>query len=99
MHGIAKDSKMSILIVFVVLFVLYFLPTITTAWYSTNNNTSVFLINFFLGWTIIGWLVALAIVLKTLTGPQILKTCLFYVIFIILSACFFAFEVANMSGV
>jgi len=39
--------------------VLYFLPTIIAALKSKRDTLSIFLLNFFLGWTFIGWFVAL----------------------------------------
>lgn len=38
---------------------LYFLPTIIVATRGAHNGCGVFLTNFFLGWTLIGWIVAL----------------------------------------
>jgi len=40
-------------------FVLYFLPTIIAAVKSKRDTLAIFLLNFFLGWTFIGWIVAL----------------------------------------
>ena len=39
--------------------VLYFLPTIIAAIRGLKNATSIFLANAFLGWTVVGWVVAL----------------------------------------
>jgi len=36
---------------------LYFLPTIVGR--NKKNLTAIFVLNFFLGWTLIGWVVAL----------------------------------------
>ena len=44
---------------------LYFLPTIIAVARKVNNQASVVLINFFLGWTLIGWVIALAMALRT----------------------------------
>jgi hypothetical protein len=38
---------------------LYFLPAIIAAARQTHNTTSILLLNIFLGWTGIGWIVAL----------------------------------------
>jgi len=38
---------------------LYFLPAIIAAARRTHNSTGVLLLNLFLGWTVIGWVVAL----------------------------------------
>lgn len=40
-------------------FALYFLPAIIAAVRHTHNSTGILLLNLFLGWTMIGWLVAL----------------------------------------
>jgi len=40
-------------------FLLYFLPTIIAFARSKRDTTSILLLNFFLGWTMIGWVVAL----------------------------------------
>ena len=40
-------------------FALYFLPAIVAAARRTHNATGILLLNVFLGWTVIGWFVAL----------------------------------------
>jgi hypothetical protein len=40
-------------------FALYFLPAIIAAARQTHNSTTILLLNLFLGWTGIGWLVTL----------------------------------------
>ena len=40
-------------------FVLYFLPTIVAALREKHDKVSIFLLNFLLGWCLIGWIVAL----------------------------------------
>jgi len=39
---------------------LYFAPTILAAIRKKKNGASIFIVNFFFGWTLIGWVVALA---------------------------------------
>lgn len=46
--------------VFLFLFVLYFVPTIVANQRKKANFNSIFVINFFLGWTLVGWVIALA---------------------------------------
>jgi Superinfection immunity protein len=41
-------------------FVLYFVPSLVARSRSTPNLGSVVVVNLFLGWTVIGWVVALA---------------------------------------
>ena len=45
-------------------FVLYFLPTILAFARNRHDTTSILLLNFFLGWTAIGWVIALVWALK-----------------------------------
>lgn len=40
---------------------IYFLPSLIAAARHTHNATGVFLLNLFLGWTGIGWIIALII--------------------------------------
>lgn len=46
-------------VLFVFWVVLYFLPTIVALMRKPNNKTAVVVINIFLGWTLIGWVVAM----------------------------------------
>lgn len=55
------------IIIFILLafaFIIYFLPTIIAYNRESPNLILVFLINLFLGWSIIGWFLALFISLK-----------------------------------
>ncbi|HET9410176.1 MAG TPA: superinfection immunity protein [Candidatus Sulfotelmatobacter sp.] len=40
-------------------FLMYFLPSIVAFARSKRDTTAIVLLNFFLGWTLIGWVVAL----------------------------------------
>lgn len=44
----------------IIIIVLYFVPTITAYENKKKNKQSILVINTFLGWTFIGWIVALA---------------------------------------
>jgi hypothetical protein len=44
---------------FVLSLAFYFLPTIIALIRKQRNTLAIFLLNFFLGWTFIGWVVAL----------------------------------------
>jgi Superinfection immunity protein len=46
-------------------FVMYFLPSIIALARSKRNIVGILLLNLFLGWTMIGWVVALVWALKT----------------------------------
>ena len=43
---------------------MYFLPTIIAAARSKYDVAAIFVLNFFLGWTFIGWIIALVWALK-----------------------------------
>jgi hypothetical protein len=45
-------------------FVLYFLPTLIAFARNKRDTTSILLLNFFLGWTAIGWVIALVWAVK-----------------------------------
>jgi Superinfection immunity protein len=49
----------------------YFLPAIIAAVRHTHNSTGILLLNLFLGWTMVGWFVALlmAIFSRPFYGP------------------------------
>lgn len=44
---------------------LYFLPAIIAAARQTHNATAILLLNLFLGWTIIGWVIALVMAITS----------------------------------
>jgi T4 superinfection immunity protein len=46
-------------------FVMYFLPSILALARSKRDLVGIVLLNFFLGWTMIGWVVALVWAVKT----------------------------------
>ncbi len=46
-------------------FVMYFLPSIIALARSKRDIAGIILLNFFLGWTMIGWVVALIWAVKT----------------------------------
>ncbi|WP_457302447.1 superinfection immunity protein [Phyllobacterium sp. P5_D12] len=43
----------------ILLFVAYFFPAIVAAARRQNNATAIFVLNLFLGWTLLGWVIAL----------------------------------------
>jgi hypothetical protein len=49
---------------------LYFVPTIVAAIRKVPNVGSVIVINIFLGWSVIGWVVALAMAARSAPVPQ-----------------------------
>ncbi|MGP0075216.1 MAG: superinfection immunity protein [Bryobacteraceae bacterium] len=50
---------------------LYFLPTIIGATRQKTNLVGIFLVNFFLGWSVIGWIIALVWAVSTERVDQI----------------------------
>lgn len=50
---------------FLLSFAFYFLPTIIAIARRRDNTLAIFLLNFFLGWTFIGWVAALVWSVKT----------------------------------
>ncbi len=48
-----------------ILIALYFLPTIVAASRKVVNLGSIVVINLFLGWTLVGWVVSLAMAVRT----------------------------------
>lgn len=48
------------LFVLAVMFCLYFLPSFVARKKQKKNTGSIFVLNLFLGWTLVGWVIALA---------------------------------------
>jgi len=55
--------EVSIIIVFVIL-PLHFLPTIIAFSKNTENKNTIFLLNLFLGWTFVFWVITLVMALS-----------------------------------
>ena len=47
------------LLLIVLFFALYFLPTLIAFLRQHKNKPAIFLLNLFLGWTVLGWVVSL----------------------------------------
>jgi hypothetical protein len=56
------------LVISMLLFVLYFLPAFIAKSRKHRNLTGVTLLNLFLGWTFLGWIVAL--IWSCINGPE-----------------------------
>jgi hypothetical protein len=54
-----------------VLFALYWLPTLVAVARQSPAALGVAALNFFLGWTVIGWILALVLALASSGGPHI----------------------------
>jgi len=55
-----------------VLFVMYWLPTLVAIVRRTPSALGVAVINFFLGWTVIGWIVALVLALAAYPAERVI---------------------------
>jgi hypothetical protein len=53
-------------------FLMYFLPSIVAFARSKRDTAAIVLLNFFLGWTLIGWVVALVWAVKT-DAPMVVR--------------------------
>ena len=62
-------AGLTILMIVLVLAGLYFLPLIVAATRKVPNVGSVGVINLFLGWTLVGWVVALAMAARSAPTP------------------------------
>jgi len=51
-----------------VLFAIYVLPSVVAACRQVPNVGSIIVINLLLGWTLIGWVVAMAMAARTIPG-------------------------------
>ena len=54
------------------LFLLYWLPTIIAVVRHAPSALGVAVVNFFLGWTVIGWFLALVWALAAHSSPQVI---------------------------
>jgi hypothetical protein len=64
------DAFLGVIMLFGALF-LYFLPTMLAYRRYNRNAGAIFALNFFLGWTLLGWVAALVWALtKDLTPPK-----------------------------
>lgn len=59
-----------VIITMVAIVVAYFLPTIIAAREHSPKAAPVAVVNFFLGWTFIGWVVALAMAVSGPVKPE-----------------------------
>ena len=50
-------------------FVMYFVPSIIALAKSKPNLLTIFLINFFFGWSVIGWIIALVMAVRNEVPP------------------------------
>ena len=62
-----EDAYTSILVLLFLLG-LYFLPTVVAFAREVSSPWSIAVVNAFLGWTVVGWVVALAMAVRTKPG-------------------------------
>lgn len=63
-------SVVIFLVVSIVGFIAYWVPTVVALVRKVPNKGSVIVINAFLGWTLIGWVVALAMAARSKPTPM-----------------------------
>ncbi|MDT5075767.1 MAG: hypothetical protein QOJ80_404 [Mycobacterium sp.] len=57
------------IVLMIISFIAYWIPTIVALIRNVPNKGSVIVINLFLGWTIVGWVVALAMAARSHPAP------------------------------
>ena len=70
MLGSGQGDLLEMLTFLAVLFFLYWLPTVVAVLRRTPSALGVAAINFFLGWTVIGWIVALVLALAAYPAQE-----------------------------
>mgnify|MGYP003651519634 CR=1 FL=1 len=55
-----EPSNISVILTIIAFLGIYFLPTIVARKRCPSKSTAVFILNLFLGWTLLGWVIALA---------------------------------------
>jgi hypothetical protein len=63
--GSGGVAAVFLVIVWIISFIAYWIPTAVAFFRGVPNKASVLVINLFLGWTIIGWVVALAMAVRS----------------------------------
>ena len=61
---------MLFLLLLVIAFIVYFIPAFVAAFRGARSTPSICVINFFLGWTLVGWVVALAMAVQSEYDPE-----------------------------
>jgi RsiW-degrading membrane proteinase PrsW (M82 family) len=56
-------------VLIVVAIIAYWVPSITAGIRHVPNTGSVVIINFFLGWTLVGWVVAMSMAVRSIPQP------------------------------
>jgi hypothetical protein len=60
MRAILEGSDMTTpLVIWALILVIYFVPTLVAGWHRHRNSGAICALNLFLGWTFLGWIIAL----------------------------------------
>ena len=54
-----------------ILLILYFLPTLVAMMRQHHNAGSIFVLNLFLGWTVLAWIISLAMACSQVRRPDL----------------------------
>lgn len=57
--NLLETNAFGVIIGFVILIPIYFAPSLIASKKSKKQATAIYVLNFFLGWTFLGWVVAL----------------------------------------
>lgn len=60
----AQGGMVVTFVIWFILFGLYFVPTVVAAAREHDDSTAIFALNFFLGWTFVGWVVSIVWALR-----------------------------------
>jgi hypothetical protein len=66
-------TVIALLIAFLIALAVYFMPTIVAANRKKSNTTAIFVLDLLLGWTLIGWVVALVWALAQEARPTVVN--------------------------
>ena len=66
----SEGSGVLAIILFLIAVVIYFLPAFNASSRKHPNTSSIFLLNLFLGWTLIGWVAALVWSASAIDKPE-----------------------------
>jgi hypothetical protein len=62
--GMQTVNDLLLIVLILAVFAAYWLPTIIASWRRIPARTQILVINLFLGWTLVGWVVALVMAIR-----------------------------------
>lgn len=71
MHN--ESLSFGAILLLAVAFIIYFVPTIVSQWRLHHNATAISILNLVLGWTFLGWVVALIWSFSAVAKPAVAK--------------------------